>query len=203
MNKFRKIALYLLIVILGFSIGAFIFDGINEDILPIFIISLILFFIILPDKKKRKASIKKQEHYEALGLDKQEIDFFRETMATAREQIVAIEKNMKHTTKLQAIENRNNTVKIMHGLFKGITNNPLRLHEVDQFLYVHLPSLLELTKHYLDINQQEIKNKAIYEAINENAEGIDQLCQNINEDYTSFFNEENDEAAVDVEHAKK
>ncbi|MGY3779045.1 5-bromo-4-chloroindolyl phosphate hydrolysis family protein [Isobaculum melis] len=202
MNKIKKMAIYLLIVTTGFSVFYFFFDGISEDFLPFFIISLILFIIILPDKKK-KASIKKQEQYAALGLDKQEIDFFRETMSTAKEQIVAIEKNMIYTTKLQAIESRNNTVKIMHGLFKGITNHPLRLHEVDQFLYVHLPSLLELTTHYLEINQQEIKNKAVYEAINESAEGIDQLCQDISQDYATFFTEENEEAVTDAEHAKK
>ncbi len=78
-------------------------------------------------------------------------------MNNAKGQILQIEENINQVGKLRAIANRNNTLNLIKVLFKDIVNEPERLHEVDQFLYVHLPSLAELTSKYVQINQHQAK----------------------------------------------
>src|SRR5699024_8186706 len=99
------------------------------------------------------------------GLSEEDITFFRETMNNAKEQILQIEENINQAGKLKAIANRNNTLNLIKVLFKDIVNEPDRLHEVDQFLYVHLPSLAELTSKYVQINQHQAKSKQTFDVL--------------------------------------
>ena len=95
-----------------------------------------------------KLTPEKEAFYSSKGLSREDIQYFRETMQKAKMQIVTVEKHMNQSSKLKAIENRNNTVKLSKALFKEITQEPDRLHEVDKFLYVHLPSLSDLVGKY-------------------------------------------------------
>lgn len=154
-------------------------------------------------KQLKRINPKKEAFYKSKGMSKDEMNFFRETMLTAKLQILDIEKNMKATGKLKAIELRNNTSKILKALFHEITQEPNKLHDVDQFLYVHLPSLNELTNKYIEIDQHKAKNKSTYDALNTSAESIDALCQLIVEDYVSFVSDDIEDLALEVELAKR
>ncbi len=75
--------------------------------------------------------------------------------------------NMQQTAKLKAIDLRHDPVKAAKALFKELVKEPNRLHEASQFLYTHLPNLVDLTNKYNEINDHEIKNKQTYEKLEE------------------------------------
>ncbi|MEG0267765.1 MAG: 5-bromo-4-chloroindolyl phosphate hydrolysis family protein [Carnobacterium sp.] len=156
-----------------------------------------------PHQKLRKVSSEKEAFYKANGMDKEEIHFFRETMYTAKLQILTLEKNMNAVSKLKAIEQRNNTINLVKYLFKEITAEPRRLHEVDKFLYVHLPSLTDLTNKYLEISQHEVKNKSTFTVLDQSATTIDEMCRLIAVDYVAFKSGDFDDMSLEVELAKK
>ncbi|WP_407389629.1 5-bromo-4-chloroindolyl phosphate hydrolysis family protein [Carnobacterium jeotgali] len=156
-----------------------------------------------PSKKLKRLSPEKEAFYKAKGMSKEEIQFFRETMHTAKLKLLRLEKNLNSVSKLEAIEKRNNTVQLAKSLFKGITAEPNRLHEVDKFLYVHLPSLTDLTDKYLEISQHEVKNKSTFDILDESATTIDEMCQLIAEDYVLFKSDDFEDMAIEVELAKK
>jgi len=153
--------------------------------------------------KLKKLTPEKEAFYHSKGLSKEETNFFRETMNTAKYQIVKIEKNLDSTGKLRAIEHRNNTVRVAKSLFKEITKDPQRLHVVDKFLYVHLPSLMELTDKYVEIDRHEAKSKSTYDILDKSAETIDEMCQLIVEDYVRFMSEDIEDMELEVELAKR
>lgn len=154
-------------------------------------------------KKLNRLSPEKEAFYKSKGMSKEEIQFFRETMHTAKLKLLRLEKNFVGVSKLEAIEKRNNTIKLAKSLFKGITEEPNRLHEVDKFLYVHLPSLTDLTDKYLEISQHEVKNKSTFDILDESASTIDEMCQLIAEDYVLFKSDDFEDMAIEVELAKK
>lgn len=80
---------------------------------------------------------------------------------------------------------------------------PNRLHEASQFLYTHLPNLVDLTNKYNEINDHEIKNKQTYEKLEESAQIIDQLSALIAQDYQKFVAEDLDDIDVEISVAKQ
>lgn len=159
-----------------------------------------------PEKKTKKnlqaVSKEREKFYLSRGLSEEDIQFFRETMNNAKGQILQIEENINKVGKLRAIANRNNTLNLIKVLFKDIVNEPERLHEVDQFLYVHLPSLAELTNKYAQINQHQAKSKQTFDVLEKSARTVDEMCQQISEDYVSFRSTDISDLADEVELAK-
>ena len=154
-------------------------------------------------KRLKKISPEKEQFYKSKGLTKEEINYFRETMQSAKLNILKLENSLNTSTKLKAIEKRNNTIHLAKMLFKDIALHPNRLHEVNKFLYVHLPSLTELTQKYLEVDQHEVKQKATYDILNESAETIDSMCDQIAKDYVAFKSDEVDDMELEIELAKK
>ncbi|WP_282920204.1 5-bromo-4-chloroindolyl phosphate hydrolysis family protein [Ignavigranum ruoffiae] len=148
-------------------------------------------------QKIHKTSKDMKEHYLAQGLDNQEIEYFREQMAQAKSQIQSITQEFPQTAKLRAIETRHNTIRVSQSFFKDIVNQPKRLSDASQFLYKFLPSLQDLIAKYNEINQHIAKNKQTYQILDKTALTIDQVCQQITDEYILFhqdtFNELNDE----------
>ncbi len=158
--------------------------------------------------KRKQTSLKpvsaeRKKLYQKKGLSNEDIDFFRETMNNAKEQILQLEENINATGKLRAIANRYDTLNLVKILFKDIVDEPDRLHEVDQFLYVHLPSLTELTGKYVQINQHKAKSKQTFEVLEKSAGTIDEMCQQISKDYLHFRSRDINDLANEVELAKK
>ena len=103
-----------------------------------------------------------ETHYEKSGMTANEISFFRQTMNQTKNEINQLQVNMQQTAKLKAIDLRHDPVKAAKALFKELVKEPNRLHEASQFLYTHLPNLVDLTNKYNEINDHEIKNKQTY-----------------------------------------
>jgi 5-bromo-4-chloroindolyl phosphate hydrolysis protein len=144
----------------------------------------------------------KEEHYTQLGMSEQEITFFRDTMNTAKKQIVQLQKNMNASTKLRAIDLRNDTLRVAKAMFKELVKEPKKLHLANHFLYTHLPNLVDLTSKYLEINDHEIKNRQTYEKLEESSQVIDQVSKLIKKDYEEFVADDLEDLDVEISVAK-
>ena len=140
-----------------------------------------------------------ETHYEKSGMTANEISFFRQTMNQTKNEINQLQMNMQQT----AIDLRHDPVKAAKALFKELVKEPNRLHEASQFLYTHLPNLVDLTNKYNEINDHEIKNKQTYEKLEESAQIIDQLSALIAQDYQKFVAEDLDDIDVEISVAKQ
>lgn len=185
--------------------------GVDESIIfgAIILIAAFLFFIKKSTKKKSKQSDKlpnltktKEEHYSQLGMTDQEITFFRDTMNTVKKQIDQLQENMTSSTKLRAIDLRNDTLRVSKALFKELVKEPKKLHSANHFLYTHLPNLVDLTNKYLEIDAHEIKNKQTYEKLEESAQIIDQLSKLIKKDYEQFVADDLEDLDIEISVAK-
>ena len=134
-----------------------------------------------------------ETHYEKSGM----------TANETKNEINQLQMNMQQTAKLKAIDLRHDPVKAAKALFKELVKEPNRLHEASQFLYTHLPNLVDLTNKYNEINDHEIKNKQTYEKLEESAQIIDQLSALIAQDYQKFVAEDLDDIDVEISVAKQ
>ncbi|CZQ94843.1 5-bromo-4-chloroindolyl phosphate hydrolysis protein [Trichococcus palustris] len=150
-----------------------------------------------------KVSPTKEAFYLSKGLTKDQIAYFRNTLFQAKSNIQDIEYNFDQVSKLKAISIRNDTMDILKDFFKNIVEQPQRLHEVDKFLYTHLPNLKELTEKYIDIDGHVSKTKGTYAALEESARTIDEMCQLIAEDYVTFMSNDIKDLDIEMELAKQ
>ena len=158
---------------------------------------LVGFLVFVLYRKKKNAADKsdqmpyltkdKEAHYRELGLSPQEIDFFRSTMSTAKKQIIQLQENMNRSTKLRAIDLRNDTTKVSKALFKELVKEPKKLH---------------LASKHLEIEQHEVKNKQTYEKLEESAQIIDQLSKLVKNDYEEIVSDDLDDLDVEMSIAK-
>ena len=144
----------------------------------------------------------KEEYYKKLGLMSQEIDFFRSTMNTTKNQIHQLQANVNRSTKLKMIDLRNDTLKVAKAIFKELVKEPQKLHLANHFLYTHLPNLVELTNKHIEIEAYEVKNKQIYEKLEENAQIIDQVSKLILKDYEELVADDLEDLDVEISIAK-
>lgn len=139
----------------------------------------------------------KIQHYYDEGLTETEIDYFRSQMAHARQQIESVETGFTKTAKLRAIEVRYNTIEVAQNFFKDIVEDPMRFTQASQFLYKFLPSLEDLILKYNEINGHVAKNKQTYLILEKSAQTIEQICEQITDEYVLFhqntYNEMQDE----------
>lgn len=184
-----------------------------DDLFEWAIIIGIACFIVYRISSKRTASAKynknskptaeKEAHYKEQGMTDQEITFFRDTMKTAKKQILEIEKNTTKSAKLKAIDLRNNTLRAAKAIFKELVKEPRKLHQANEFLYNHLPNLKNLTERYLEIDSHEIKNKQTYETLDKSAAAIDELSKLIVSDYTDLTADDLEDMEVEISIAQQ
>ncbi|MFD0897936.1 5-bromo-4-chloroindolyl phosphate hydrolysis family protein [Loigolactobacillus binensis] len=137
------------------------------------------------------------DHYQAAGMSADDIQFFRETMHTAKDQIDQLNQNMQKAPKLRAIELHAEPVKVSRATFKTIVAHPQKLHLASDFLYRHLPTMVDLTAKYIAINQHEVKDKDTYTVLEQSAAAINELAQQFRTDYETLVAD--DFAAIDVD----
>lgn len=176
------------------------------------IVALVLFLVFLfrgnaKDKQETNTQLPsltktKEMHYEKLGMSQQEIIFFRDTMNITKQQILQLQENMNASTKLRAIDLRNDTLKVSKALFKELVKEPKKMHLANHFLYTHLPNLVDLTSKYVEIDAHEIKNKQTYEKLEESAQIIDQVSKLIKKDYEQFVSDDLDDLDIEISVAK-
>ncbi|UUX34016.1 5-bromo-4-chloroindolyl phosphate hydrolysis family protein [Fundicoccus culcitae] len=144
-----------------------------------------------------------REHYYEQGLSDQDIDYFREQMAPAKEQIEHINEIFGQTAKLRAIEVRHNTNKVLQSFFKDIVEEPQRIAQASTFLYKYLPSLEDLILKYNEINSHVAKNKQTYIILDRSAQIIDELCQQISEEYVLFHQDTYNDLDDEIKYVEK
>ncbi|PZL70407.1 5-bromo-4-chloroindolyl phosphate hydrolysis protein [Enterococcus plantarum] len=204
-GKFIQIIAYLIL-------AGFILRFITGIHVPVVAVVFLLLIVLLFTGSKKKSGKKeeqlptltksKEEHYETLGMMNQEIVFFRDTMNTTKKQIIQLQENMNASTKLRAIDLRNDTLRVSKALFKELVKDPKKLHLANHFLYTHLPNLVDLTGKYLEIDNHEIKTKQTYEKLEESAQIIDQVSKLIKKDYEQFVAEDLEDLDVEISLAK-
>jgi 5-bromo-4-chloroindolyl phosphate hydrolysis protein len=130
-------------------------------ILILIIILVVLILWLIRDYTKSKKNPKLIQKYHDQGLSDQDIAIFRQTMNDAKIQIKAWEKAVKKDADLQIIEGVTGGLKSAKKLFQLIVKTPQTALTNNDFLYKHLPTMVELTETY------------------ENLKSVDKLDQNL------------------------
>ena len=199
------------IIIAAIGILSF-FEGDFGDYI-VFLMLAVGFWLIYRGIKGRKVQPQKEElpfltkekeaYYKKMDMSEREIELFRETMNLSKQQVLRLQQNIQKNAKLKAIDLRHETLKAAKALFKELVKDPKRLPEASQFLYTHLPNIVDLTDNYVEINGHEVKSKEVYGKLEESAQIIDQMADLIVKDYQQFVAEDLEDMDVEISIAKK
>ncbi|MCQ9210094.1 5-bromo-4-chloroindolyl phosphate hydrolysis family protein [Granulicatella seriolae] len=228
--KSSKILRFIIFVILTFLLFLYFDNNMiyrsNDivDIAAFFLVFYGLFRLFFPKRSKGQESTRnrrrkksqrsaeddmpvltdeKIEFYSQQGLTQEETFFFRTQLYKAKQHIDHIEVNIKKSTKLEAIEQRYGLLSLVKTYFKDISKEPLRLSQVDGFLYTYLPSLDELTAKYLEINNHATKTQLTYQTLDRTVQTIESICVKIEEDYLQFQKNDFTDANIEMEHVER
>ncbi len=159
----------------------------------------------VPDAKNSLPvlSKKREQSYLESGMTPREIEFFRDTLNQAKQEIEKLQTNISNNAKLKAIDLRHDTIRAAKALFRELVKEPTRLNEASHFLYTHLPNMVDLTDKYLEINNHEIKSRETYEKIEESIQIIDQMASLIAQDYQKFVSDDLKELDIELSIAKQ
>ncbi|MGX7243489.1 5-bromo-4-chloroindolyl phosphate hydrolysis family protein [Enterococcus quebecensis] len=213
MRKVKIIQTIAYLILAGFILRFIIGMHMPASVIVLFVLFVLLILLVLLFTGSKKQTTKredalpnltktKEEHYATIGMTDAEIDFFRDTMNITKKQIIQLQENMNASTKLRAIDLRNDTLRVSKALFKELVKDPKKLHLANHFLYTHLPNLVDLTGKYLEIDNHEIKNKRTYEKLEESAQIIDQVSKLIKKDYEQFVADDLEDLDVEISVAK-
>ncbi|MGX7197481.1 5-bromo-4-chloroindolyl phosphate hydrolysis family protein [Enterococcus olivae] len=203
--------------ILVIVFGILVFNVVISDYLPVFLLVGGIFLVYYGFKgksssKKQKnsqtnslptLSKKREQSYLDSGMSYREIEFFRDTLNQAKQQIEQLQTNISNNAKLKAIDLRHDTIRAAKALFKELVKEPTRLNEANHFLYTHLPNMVDLTNKYIEINNHEIKSRETYEKIEESIQIIDQMAALISKDYQKFVSDDLEDLDVELSIAKQ
>lgn len=137
-------------------------------------------------KPNKAYSKDKMADYHEAGLSNDDVNYFRDQMAPAREMIFELDETINETAKLRAINLRHKTVITCQDYFRSIVEEPNRIGEAGNFLYKLLPNLTDLVDKYNEINGHVAKNKQTYLILDKSAQMIELIAEEINEDYIKF-----------------
>lgn len=143
------------------------------------------------------------QHYREQGMSDEEIAYFRKQMEDARTHIYALEDSFPQTAKLRTIEKRHNTIEVCQSYFKHIVERPQSISQAGDFLYKYLPNLHDLADKYNEISQHVAKNKQTYQILDRSAQVIEELCEEIHDDYIAFHKETYDNLEDEIRFAEK
>lgn len=197
-------ALIWIFVVFGLlGITGYYVEGNSFSYVSLTVSLLLIVFLFLWMRKQAKSkkeeenlppvSKEKEAFYMEQGLTKEEMNYFRQTMNEAKLEIIELEKVFNESPRLISINHRYQTVETAKNFFQVIANNPLQLSQVDRFLYRSLPDLVSLSAKLLKIEKHPNKNKATLQVIEKSTVKIEELCQQIEEDYLDFQEREMDE----------
>ncbi|MFC6170717.1 5-bromo-4-chloroindolyl phosphate hydrolysis family protein [Loigolactobacillus jiayinensis] len=153
-------------------------------------------------KKLKNVDSDMLQHYRTTGMADEDIQFFRETMSTAKTQIDQLSQNMQRVPKLRAIELHLEPVNVARASFKAIVAEPQKLHAASDFLYRHLPTMVDLTEKYIAISKHEVKDKDTYTVLEKSATVITDLAQQFRDDYEALVADDLSDIDIDMTLAK-
>lgn len=145
--------------------------------------NFILSFFKPKKEKQMKLTDEMAEHYAQQGLTDDEITFFRKTMAETKKQILTLEDNINQTNSLKLVDHQTQVIIAAKGVFKELVEEPQKLHMMSEFLYTHLPNLVELTDKYNEVLDHAIKNEKTKATLDRSLEAIRNLSYIIVNDY--------------------
>jgi 5-bromo-4-chloroindolyl phosphate hydrolysis protein len=185
--------------------------GRHNTLLGIGAVFIIMAFLF---RKKRKPtnvspnptpplSKKMQAHYHELGMQDEDIAFFRAQMAEAKEKIDHLQASIEKSPKLKAVDLNYGMVRVSQAMFQAIVDDPMNLSSAGDFLYRHLPNLVNLTDKYIEISHHEVKTKDTWTVLAKSIEVITQLSQTIQNDYTAFVHSDITDMDAEIQTATK
>ncbi|WP_165964841.1 5-bromo-4-chloroindolyl phosphate hydrolysis family protein [Periweissella cryptocerci] len=178
-----------------------------------FIVFILYYVVVLNNRKKiRKVwqqtfqaspRMKLTKNKNLTGFSRQDIAFFNKTMRTAETQLHAWEDSIHANNRLLAIDTKTQGFKAATGLYNELQKEPRKLAYADQFLYTHLPNVVDLSGSFVEISNHTIKNEAVYDSIKAAATTIEAVSMQIADDYTKFVADDLDDIDLQMSIAQQ
>lgn len=143
------------------------------------------------------------KHYHDAGLSDEDIHYFRQEMSVLRDLIIQLEDEMNQAAKLKAVNVRHNTIDVAQKFFQAIVKDPTRIVNASNTIYRTIPSLADLAAKYNEINHHIAKTKQTYLLLERTVQTIEELSEQLTEEYLAFHQEVINDLDDEIKFAEK
>ena len=162
-----------------------------------FIVIVYLIFRYIKENKEAKQKINKKstpraknsklQHYKEKGLNDKDIEVFRATMKTTRDNIMYWESQVDKYEKLMVIEEQTHGLNSSKMIFQKIVQEPSEMNKESEFLYRDLPNMVTLIKKYIELNAVKSNSEEVKLELVERLHYIMKLSERITKNYTDML----------------
>lgn len=147
-------------------------------------------YFIKSKRKGKPINQKILENYYREGLNDSDIDYFRQTMATALDNINQVETFAQKNPTLHKLNQKYRMNELLHTFFKAIVAKPQRIDTASDFLYKELPSLVVLYQKFNEIDNHIYQDKETQRVLELSQDSIKRAYEKINQEYHKFIAED-------------
>nr|WP_179190330.1 5-bromo-4-chloroindolyl phosphate hydrolysis family protein [Enterococcus sp. 4G2_DIV0659]OTO09525.1 hypothetical protein A5880_000204 [Enterococcus sp. 4G2_DIV0659] len=122
-------------------------------------------------------------------LTSDELQLFKETMFIAKKQIIRLELMTSKSTILMKIEKKEKGLHSSKLLFDQLMKHPKEMTELEQFLYTKLPSIVQATEKFIQIQDAELSTTEIKKSKTMIIETISSISASITDEYEEIIQE--------------
>lgn len=137
-------------------------------------------------KRSERITAYKQQH----GLSTDDLAVLRDTMGTAKDQIIASRKLVYANKSLSTVAQETKGIRSAEAIFKELMAHPHEITDFDNFLYHKLPELQEAAQRYHDIQDDAINTTAVKESAEDIKATIRSILTSITNDYENIVRED-------------
>ncbi|OEG09740.1 hypothetical protein BCR21_14500 [Enterococcus ureasiticus] len=138
-----------------------------------------------------KKRIKTYQKHNCLTSD--ELLLFKETMSITKKQIILFETTISKSKVLMKIETKEKGLQSSKLLFDELMKHPKEMTELEQFLYIKLPGIVEATEKFIQIQNAQLSTSEIEKSKARVLETISSISASITDEYEEIIQEDSED----------
>ncbi|MGM0125977.1 hypothetical protein IGI37_003378 [Enterococcus sp. AZ194] len=130
------------------------------------------------------------------GLTDSELNLLRETLGEVKSLILSWEKTNIGIKDLNIVEAQESGIKSAKEIFQELMENPKKLNQLNEFLYIKLPGVVDASKRVRKIRESGLSTPEIEESVKSMVHTIRVISASITDDYEAIVQEDSEEIAL-------
>ncbi|MDT2680021.1 5-bromo-4-chloroindolyl phosphate hydrolysis family protein [Enterococcus gallinarum] len=129
-------------------------------------------------------------------LTDSELNLLKETLGEAKALILRWEAANKGSKELASVEAKEGGLKSAKEIFQELMEHPQKMHQLNAFLYIKLPEIVEASERVKQIRETSLSTKQIEASVKSMVQTIEVISASITDDYEAIIQEDSEEIAL-------
>ncbi|MEJ9280988.1 5-bromo-4-chloroindolyl phosphate hydrolysis family protein [Ureibacillus thermosphaericus] len=147
-------------------------------------------------------AVQKYKKTKALGFTRSEYNHIESQLKQAKSHINLLTQQYIRVRSIRSFKLLNEMTKLSRRIVNIVQTNPQKFYTVEDFFYSHLPSAVQLSKHYATLVQQQIKDADVHIALEEARKAMKKLQSSMEDDLKAALASDLENLKLELDYVK-